>query len=47
MLRMRTVAKQEDAAQKLAQYQAKEDDKMAGFRALLARGPITIAKRTE
>ncbi len=26
--------------------QAKEDEKLAGLRALLAKGPITIAKRT-
>ncbi|KAG2429302.1 hypothetical protein HXX76_011070 [Chlamydomonas incerta] len=44
--RQRGVAKMEDVAQRAAAFQAKEDEKLAGLRALLSKGPITIAKRT-
>ncbi|KXZ46373.1 hypothetical protein GPECTOR_44g5 [Gonium pectorale] len=44
--RQRGVVRQEEVAQRAAAYAAKEDEKLAGLRALLAKGPITIAKRT-
>eukprot|EP00195_Chlamydomonas_chlamydogama_P006780 CAMPEP_0202905990 /NCGR_PEP_ID=MMETSP1392-20130828/36933_1 /ASSEMBLY_ACC=CAM_ASM_000868 /TAXON_ID=225041 /ORGANISM="Chlamydomonas chlamydogama, Strain SAG 11-48b" /LENGTH=353 /DNA_ID=CAMNT_0049594321 /DNA_START=32 /DNA_END=1093 /DNA_ORIENTATION=- len=43
--RNRAVVKQEELALKAAQFQAKDDEKMAAFRALLNKGPITIARR--
>ncbi|PNH00899.1 hypothetical protein TSOC_013251 [Tetrabaena socialis] len=43
--RQRGLARTEDLAQRSAAYQAKEDEKLAGLRALLSKGPITIAKR--
>ncbi|KAG2437588.1 hypothetical protein HYH02_011228 [Chlamydomonas schloesseri] len=46
LARQRGLAKMEDVAQRTAAFQAKEDEKLAGLRALLAKGPITIAKRT-
>lgn len=39
------MAKQEQVNQKLSAAQAAEDAKMATFRAMVAQGPITIAKR--
>ncbi|MEW5298930.1 MAG: hypothetical protein WDW36_001999 [Sanguina aurantia] len=39
------MARNEGMMAKVAAFQAKEDDLMAGFRALAALGPITIAKR--
>lgn len=41
----REAAKREGLAQKLSQAQAEEEAKMAQFRALLAKGPISIPKR--
>lgn len=45
--RNRTLARADDVAQRAAAYAAKEEDKLAGLRALLAKGPITIAKRQQ
>lgn len=39
------LARQDVASQRLAAAQAEENDKMAAFRALVAKGPITIRKR--
>lgn len=39
------MAKREQLSQKLSAAQAEEEAKMAQFRALLARGPISIPKR--
>ncbi|GIL85849.1 hypothetical protein Vretimale_8885 [Volvox reticuliferus] len=44
--RQRGLARAEEVSQRAAAYAAKEDEKLAGLRALLAKGPITIAKRT-
>lgn len=41
----RNLARAEQVSVAVAQAQQKEDEKMAGFRALLAQGPITIQKR--
>lgn len=43
--RLRTLAKHEEIAQRAAAAQAKEDERMAAFRALVSQGPITIARR--
>ena len=40
------VAQREEVHHKVAAAQAAEDAKMAAFRALAAKGPISIAKRT-
>ena len=40
------MAKQEEVHHRVAAAQAAEDAKMAAFRAMAAKGPITIAKRT-
>ncbi|GAX79248.1 hypothetical protein CEUSTIGMA_g6688.t1 [Chlamydomonas eustigma] len=45
--RNRSLLKKEELSQRLSEAQAAEDAKMAGFRALLAQGPITIAKRQQ
>ncbi len=48
MARNRGVARTELAAAVVASHQAKEDERMAQFRALIAAqgGSLTIAKRT-
>ena len=40
------IAQREEVNHKVAAAQAAEDAKMAAFRALAAKGPISIAKRT-
>lgn len=42
---LRVAARTESVAVRAAAYQAREEDKLAGLRALLTQGPITIAKR--
>lgn len=42
---MQQAAKADSLAQKASAAAAKEDDRMAAFRALAAAGPITIPKR--
>lgn len=44
--RNRGLARMEDVSQRVAAFAAKEEEKLAGLRALLTKGPITIAKRT-
>ncbi|GIL58260.1 hypothetical protein Vafri_13350 [Volvox africanus] len=44
--RQRGLARADEISQRAAAYAAKEDEKLAGLRALLAKGPITIAKRS-
>ncbi|GLC42528.1 hypothetical protein PLESTB_001107700 [Pleodorina starrii] len=44
--RQRGVVRAEEVSHRAAAYAAKEEEKLAGLRALLAKGPITIAKRT-
>ncbi|GLI71714.1 hypothetical protein VaNZ11_017012 [Volvox africanus] len=44
--RQRGLARADEVSQRAAAYAAKEDEKLAGLRALLAKGPITIAKRS-
>lgn len=39
-------AKADDMAQRVSAAAAKEDDRMAAFRALAAAGPISIPKRS-
>ena len=41
----KTAAKQEEMHHKLTAAQAAEAEKMAQFRALVAQGPISIARR--
>jgi hypothetical protein len=43
--RNKQLVKREELSAKLASAQAKEDEKMAQFRAMLQQGPITIQKR--
>ncbi|EFJ43657.1 hypothetical protein VOLCADRAFT_96232 [Volvox carteri f. nagariensis] len=43
--RQRGLARVEEVSQRAAAFAAKEEEKLAGLRALLAKGPITIAKR--
>ncbi len=43
--RNNALLKREQLTARVAQAQAEEDAKMAGFRAMLAQGPITIPKR--
>ncbi len=43
--RNKQLVRREDLSHRVAAAQAKEDEKMAAFRALANQGPITIAKR--
>lgn len=43
--RNRALLKAEEVQAKAVAAQAKEDERMAAFRALVEKGPITIAKR--